>query len=149
MLLVLFSSLLVVHSVSEAVREQVTKKLERAKVIPNSVVAHAAQTVCELTSRKYVAQALSDIICKQIPVELKKKGIDARMEEVFRENTFVVLQLRLVHVDPLILASEWTEAGISWVLESIGASYRKSFEETYRKCETSFVQSFRFDPNGP
>jgi hypothetical protein len=117
----------------------VTKKLERAKVIPNSVVAHAAQTVSELTSKKYVAQALSDIICKQISVELKEKGIDARMEEVFRENTFVVLQLRLVHVDPLILASEWTEAAISWVLESIGASYRKSFEETYRKRVTILV----------
>jgi hypothetical protein len=138
-LLLFFFATCIVHSVSEAVREQVTKKLERAYVIPNSVVAHAAQTVSELTSKKYVAQALSDIICKQIPVELKEKGIEARMEEVFRENTFVVLQLRLVHVDPLILASEWTEAGISWVLESIGASYRKSFEETYRKCVVFFL----------
>lgn len=125
----LFSFL--VHSVSEAVRNQVTKKLERAKVIPTSVVAQAAQTASELTSKKYVAQALSDIICRQIPEELKKSGIEAKMEEVFRENTFVVLQLQLLHVDPLTLASEWTEAGISWVLESIGAQNRRTFEEKY------------------
>ena len=135
----LFFSTSLVHSVSEAVKDHVTKKLERAKVIPNSMVAQAAQTASELfASPKYVAQTLSDRICKRIPEELKKKGIDARMEEVFRENTFAVLQLRLVHVDPLVLAAAWTGAGLSCFLDCIGASNRKIFEEEYRECSFSF-----------
>lgn len=121
---------LIVHSVSEAVRDKVTKKLQ-GTVIPNPIVEKVGELTSNVTSKKYVAKALSEIVSKQIPVELKKKGIDAKMEETFRENTFVVLELKLIHVDTLILASQWTEASLSWILESIGAANKKTFEEQY------------------
>ena len=110
-----------------------TKKLERAKVIPNSMVAQAASTASELASPKHVTQALSEEICRRIPGELKKNGIFSKMEFVFHENRFAVLELRLVYVDPLSLVSAWSEAGISCFLNCIGASNRKYFEEEYRE----------------
>eukprot|EP00534_Pseudo-nitzschia_fraudulenta_P007347 CAMPEP_0201191316 /NCGR_PEP_ID=MMETSP0851-20130426/142093_1 /ASSEMBLY_ACC=CAM_ASM_000631 /TAXON_ID=183588 /ORGANISM="Pseudo-nitzschia fraudulenta, Strain WWA7" /LENGTH=109 /DNA_ID=CAMNT_0047477435 /DNA_START=62 /DNA_END=388 /DNA_ORIENTATION=+ len=97
----------IVRSGSEAIKNHVTKKLERSKLIPTSMVAQAAQTASELASPKYVTQAMSEEICKRIPQQLKKKGIVAKMEDVFRENTFAVLELRVVYVDPLTLASAW------------------------------------------
>ena len=132
----MFVSMLV-RSVSEAIKNHVTKKLERAKVIPNSMVAQAALTASELASPKYVTQAISDEICRQMPEELKKKGIYSQMDFVFQENTFAVLELRLIFVDPLALVSAWSEAGISWFLDCIGAPNRKYFEEYYR--ESIFV----------
>jgi len=122
---------IIVRSVSEAIKSHVTKKLERAKLIPNSMVAQAALTAGELASPKYVTQALSDEICKRMPEELKRKGIYSKMEFVFQENRFAVLELRLIHVDPLALVSAWTEAGISCFLDCIGASNRKYFVEEY------------------
>ena len=126
-----------VQNVSEAVKDRVTAKLERAKVIPNVVVAQAAQTASEFTSPKYLTQKMSAQICKQIPEKLKSKGIDSKMEEMFRENTFAVLELRVINVDPMILAqaseSAWTGAGLSCFLDCIGASNRKYFEEEYRE----------------
>jgi len=122
---------LIVRSVSEAIKKHVTKKLERAKVIPNSMVAQAALTASELASPKHVTQSMGDEICRRIPEELKKKGIYSTMESVFQENTFVVLELRLLYVDPLALVSAWSEASISCLLDCIGASNRKYFEEEY------------------
>lgn len=122
-----------------------TKKL--SKVLPNSVAAQAAHTASELHSpKKYVTQAMSDVLCKEVPEALKKNGIHSSMEEVFREHTFAVLEVRLVYVDPLVLVSAWTEGGIpcfqgfldcighiQGFLDCIGASNRKYFEEEYRK----------------
>jgi hypothetical protein len=127
--------------VSAAVKERVTKRLERAVVIPNAMIAQAAQTASDLTSPKYVAQALAQTLCRKLPEKLKKKGITVKMEEVFRENTLVVLQMQVIHVDPLSLASDWTEMGLSWLLEAIGASNRKIFESDYRKfrCDKSRI----------
>jgi len=122
---------LIVRNVWEAVKIHVTKKLERSKMIPNSMVAQAALTASELASPKHVTQAMGDEICRQIPGELKKKGIISEMEFVFQENTFAVLELRLVHVNPLALVSAWSEAGISCFLNCIGAPNRRYFEEYY------------------
>lgn len=121
----------IVHSVSEAIKRHVTKKLERAKVIPNSMVAQAAITASELASPKHVTQALSDEICRRMPENLRKRGIYSKMEFVFQESTFAVLELRLIYVDPLAFVSAWSEAGISCFLDCIGASNRKYFEEEY------------------
>ena len=122
-----------VHSVSEAVKARVTKRLERAVVIPNAIIAQTAQTAGELTSPKYVAQALGQVICKMFPEKLQKKGVTVKMQEVFRENTFVVLQLKVIHVNPLTMASAWSEQGINFILDSLGATTRKRFEDDYRK----------------
>jgi len=120
-----------VRSVSEAIKSAVTKKLGRAKVIPNSMVAQAAATASELASPKNVTKAMSEEICRRMPDDLKKKGIYSKMEFVFQENTFAVLELRLTYVDPLSLVSAWSEAGLSCFLGCIGASNRKYFEEEY------------------
>eukprot|EP00536_Pseudo-nitzschia_multiseries_P001243 jgi/Psemu1/180477/e_gw1.15.63.1 len=126
---------LIVQSVSEAVKEKVTTKLERTKLIPNVVVAQAAHTASEFASPKYVTIKMSDQLCKKIPEGLKKNGIDTKMAEVFRENTFAVLQLTVINVDSIVLASAsesaWTEKGLSCFLDCIGTSNRKIFEEDY------------------
>mmetsp|Transcript_20543 Transcript_20543/g.33030 ORF Transcript_20543/g.33030 Transcript_20543/m.33030 type:complete len:244 (+) Transcript_20543:171-902(+) len=122
---------LIIHNVSEAVKERVTKRLEKAVVIPNKMIASAAQRASELTTPRIVAQALAQTLCKKFPEKLKKKGVTVKMQEVFRENKFVVLQLRIIHVNPLSLASAWTEMGISWILDSIGTTNRKKFEDDY------------------
>ena len=109
------------------------KKLEKTKAIPNAMVNKAAATAAELASPKHVTQALGDEICARMPEELKKKGIFARMEFVFHENRFAVLELTIVYVNPLALASAWGEAGVSCFLCCIGPSNRKYFEEEYRK----------------
>lgn len=124
---------LIVNNVSEAVKARVTKKLERAVILPNAMIDQAAQTACAFTSPRFVAQTLSQVLCKKLPDKLKKKGVTVTMEEVFRENTFVVLHLVVTHVDTLALTSAWAEMGITWILETMGASYRKKFEDDYRK----------------
>mmetsp|Transcript_14776 Transcript_14776/g.41172 ORF Transcript_14776/g.41172 Transcript_14776/m.41172 type:complete len:196 (-) Transcript_14776:843-1430(-) len=128
---------LIVQNVSEAVKEKVTTKLERTKLLPNVVVAQAAHTASEFASPKYVTIKLSDQLCKKIPGGLKKNGIDTMMNEVFRENTFAVLQLSVINVDPIVLASTsesaWTERGLSCFLDCIGTSNRKFVEEDYRE----------------
>jgi hypothetical protein len=122
-----------VNDVSEAVKARVTKKLERSVLLTNAMIDQAAQTASAFTSPRFVAQTLSQVLCKKLPEKLKKKGVTVKMEEVFRENTFVVLQLCVVHVDALTLTAAWAEMGISWILETMGASNRKRFEDDYRK----------------
>lgn len=124
---------LAIGDISEAIKERVTKKLERAVVIPHVVIDRAAQKASDMTSPRVVAQALGQALCKQFPKELQKKGITAEMEEVFRELTFVVLQLRILHVDPMLLASSWLSGGFAtMLLQTIGADNRKYFEADYR-----------------
>ena len=118
---------------SEAIKNHVKKKLEKSKLIPNSMVTQAALTASELASPKYVTQAMSDEICKRVPEQLNKKGIYSKMEVVFHENRFAVLELRLIYVNPMAFVSAWSEAGLSCFLDCIGASNRKYFEEVYRK----------------
>jgi hypothetical protein len=103
-------------------------------MIPNAVKNQAAQQAGHLTSPKYVTHALSQVLCKKVPENLQKQGVTVQMEEVFREHTYVVLQLRIKHVNPLtMMSSAWTETGLSWLLDSIGASNRKKMEEGYRE----------------
>ena len=119
-------------NVSEAVKERVTKKLERAAVIPNVVIDRAAQRASNNVAPKSVSETLSQVLCKIFPVELEKKGIQAIVEEVFREASFVVLQIRVQHVDPITLAAAWfSGGGIAWFLQTIGADNRKYFEDDY------------------
>ena len=141
---VLLIALVLVRSVSEAIKNHVTKKLERAKLIPNSMVAQAALTASELASPKHVTQALSDEICRQMPEELKKKGIYSKMEFVFQENIFAVLELRLIYVDPLALVSAWSEAGISWFLDCIGAPNRKYLENILKNTTVSQILILKY-----
>mmetsp|Transcript_7735 Transcript_7735/g.18954 ORF Transcript_7735/g.18954 Transcript_7735/m.18954 type:complete len:311 (+) Transcript_7735:125-1057(+) len=122
---------LIVRSVSEAVKKHVTKKLEKAKGIPNSMVAKAAVTAGELANPKYVTQALGDEICTRLPEEMKKKGIFSRMEFVFHENRYAVMELRIIYVNPLAMVSAFAEAGLSCFFCCIGASNRRYFEEEY------------------
>ncbi|KAL3910041.1 MAG: hypothetical protein SGILL_007847, partial [Bacillariaceae sp.] len=115
----------------EAVKERVTKKLEKAVIVPNAVINQAAQRASGMTSPSYVAQALSQTLCKKLPEKLQKNGVTVKMEEVYRENNFVVLQLHVIHVDPLTMASSWTVTGIGWILDSMSASFRQLFEDEY------------------
>jgi hypothetical protein len=103
-------------------------------MIPNAVKAQAAQRACNLTSPKKVAQALAQTLCKKIPEHMLQHGVTVQLEEVFREHTYVVLQLTIKHVNPLIMmSSEWTSTGLNWLLDSMGASNRKKMEEDYRE----------------
>ncbi|KAG7342030.1 hypothetical protein IV203_007122 [Nitzschia inconspicua] len=123
---------LIIHDVTEAVKARVSKKLERAVMIPNAVKAQAATRAGHMTSPKYVAQALAQSLCKKIPENMQKQGVTVELEEAFREHTFVVLQLKIKHVNPLtIMTSAWTEYGLSWILESIGPSNRRFVEDCY------------------
>jgi hypothetical protein len=124
-----------VHDVSEAVKARVTKKLERAVIVPNAVINQAAQRAGDMTSPKYVAQALSQTLCKKLPEKLQKNGVTVKMAEVYRENNFVVLQLQVIHVNPLTMASSWSEIGIGWILDSMSASFRQMFEDDYRELD--------------
>jgi hypothetical protein len=131
---------LAVHNVSEAVKARVTKRLERAVMIPNSVKAQAAQQAGNMTSPKYVAQALAQTLCKKFPERMEKQGVTVEMEEVFREHTFVVLQLTIKHVNPLtMMTSAWTESGLSWLLEAMGPSNREQMEGSFCKFQTPWV----------
>lgn len=121
------------NNVSEAVKARVTKKLERAVLLPNAMIDQAAQTASAFTTPRFVAQSLSQVLCKKLPEKMKRKGVTVKMEEVFRENTFVVLRLTVIHVNPLILTSAWAEMGMTWILETMGASNRKKVEDDYRK----------------
>ena len=121
------------HNVSEAVKARVTKKLERAVIVPSAVINQAAQRAGDMTSPNYVAQALSQTLCKKLPEKLQQNGATVKMEEVYRENNFVVLQLRVIRVNPLAMASSWTVTGIGWILDSMSASFRQVFEDDYRK----------------
>lgn len=103
-------------------------------MIPNAVKAQAAQRAGTMTSPKYVAQALAQTLCKKFPEKMEKRGVTVEMEEVFREHTYVVLQLTIKHVNPLtLMTSAWTETGLSWLLDSLGETNRKMIEDCHCK----------------
>ena len=71
--------MITVHNVSEAVKARVTKRLEKAVIVPNAVINQAAQRASGMTSPNYVAQALSQTLCKKLPEKLQKKGVTIKM----------------------------------------------------------------------
>jgi hypothetical protein len=132
--------IIIVHNVTEAVKARVSKKLERAVMIPNAVKNQAAQQAGQLTSPKYVTHILAQTLCKKVPENLQKQGVTVQMDEVFREHTYVVLQLNIKHVNPLtMISSAWTETSLSWLLDSMGASNRKKVEEGYREFSRKII----------
>lgn len=73
---------------------------------------------------------------KQIPEEMKKKGVTVRMQEIFREGTYIVFQLRVVHVDTMILTNHRMQSFsdfVQWFMTSVGKEWQETIEGEYCK----------------
>ena len=122
-------------------------------MLPKPVKNQAARRASEMTTPRMLVHQLSQAILEKIPEECKQKGITVEMEEVYREGPFIVFQLRVLHVDAVVLSNDLTSESfasfVQWCVESMGEEWQESLEKDY--CEwivattaTSFDSSCRY-----
>ena len=101
---------------------------------------HAAQAASEFSTPTRVAKKLGRQIAKTLPGILKDKGLTVNVSEVFREGPFVVMQLKVLHVDPIVASeakrrdqgkdpNEWIE----WAWQYLGSANQQKIEADYCK----------------
>ena len=140
------------------------EKSNLPKHIRGIAVKHAGEIASKRVTPSKVAEKMGAKLCKILPKKMKEKGLTVRLEEVFREGPFVVLQLQVQHVDLVTMekvrneeisrSSEEDEeaasnnfAGtlIDWSLKLIGTTNQKKLEESFlpakvqAKLETSLT----------
>lgn len=88
-----------------------------------------------MTAPKRIAQQASPILIQQLPESMREKGVTVEMKEIYQEGAYLVFRIRVVHVDPVILAKAYAALSgvVHWVLTSMGEKFQKSIEEDYCK----------------
>ena len=128
----------IVQDGTAAVKARVEKHLSK---LPNPLKRHAARQASGLATSGMVAQYLSQRMITKLPRKMKEKGVTIKLEEVFREGPYIVLELEVIHVDSIALTGnkhypDMTDAiswMVQWFLEAMGPDFQKSIEEDY--CE--------------
>lgn len=66
---------------------------------------------------------------------MKLKGVTVDMKEIFQDGPYLVFRLRVVHVNSVMLAEEFTAMSgfVKWFISSMGENFQKVIEEEYRK----------------
>lgn len=123
---------MLVEDGTEAVKAKVAKRL---KMLPVNVQNKAAKTASELTTPKRLAKQVSPELLRRVPARLKQKGVTVDMEEIFREGPYIVFQLRVLHVDSVILAEDLMGCStiVRWLVGSVGQGLQRTMEEEYCK----------------
>lgn len=130
----------IVQDGSQAVKAKVAKRLA---LLPSPVKNHAAQRASTMTTTKKITQHLSQKLQKKLPLEMKERGITVDMEELFREGPYVVLQLRILHVDTVVLAASTKKNKtdepdgfsklVQWFIVTFGEGFQKAIEDEFCK----------------
>lgn len=120
--------------------------------------SRVAHKVTKLAPPGLVAQMMGSMVCRKLPKRMLKKGITVEVKEIFREATYVVLQMRVVHVDSVLFAKKRSKKrrkkgkkstnSNNWInsfWNMVGEDYQKRFEEDYCKFQQSpaVLLSFR------
>lgn len=115
---------------TEAVKAKVAKRL---KLLPVPVQNTAARTASELTTPKMLAKQVSLELLRKVPACLKKKGITVDMEEIFREGPYILFQLRVLHVDTVMLAEDLMghSSLVRWLVGHVSEGLQRTLEEDY------------------
>ena len=108
--------------------------------------SRVAHKVTKLAPPGLVAQMMGSMVCRKLPKRMLKKGITVEVKEFFREATYVVLQMRVVHVDSVLFAKKRSKKrrkkgkkstnSNNWInsfWNMVGEDYQKRFEEDYCK----------------
>lgn len=102
---VLYINILVLDA-THAVKLRVGNKISQSslpKPLKELAKRTAPKIASEWTSPKVVAQKLSKKLCEKLPQKMNERGMNVKVEEVFREGPYVVLQLQVQHVNLLEL----------------------------------------------
>lgn len=107
-------------------------------MLPEQVKNQAARRASELTTPSMLAQKTSSKLLRKIPIIMKEKGLTVDMEEIYREGPYLIFYLRVLHVDPVVLADDMGISGIvQWLLSSVGEGMQRTIEKDYCKCLSS------------
>lgn len=123
---------------SAAVKAKVERGLSK---LPRPIKNQAALRASELTTPGMIAQYLSNRMIAKLPRKMKKKGLTVKVEQLFREGPYVVLELDVLHVDPVLLTAGKgsVEGGdgfsgfVQWFIGRMGEGFQRTIEEDYRE----------------
>lgn len=113
--------------------------------LKEKIAEGAANLAVSLIAQEDFARMMSTKLCRVLPTIMKRKGMTATVEEVFREGPFFVLEFQICHVD-LVRADEaireeeadlttdddalsLTSLLLKWSLRMIGPGNKKKLEE--------------------
>lgn len=126
----------------QAIKDTVNKRVSKAPLpgpIKKLAGKAAYQVAREVVTPSAIAKKVGKKLCKKIPAKMEKKGISAVLEEVFREETYVVLQLQVQHVETVALTRSQSSGTrriidlfiffIQMFFVLIGVKSKKSIEE--------------------
>ena len=121
-----------VQDASEAIKAKVAKSLSRLPAVVQKKAGHRAS---KMTAPNRIAQLVSPRLIRQLSERMKEKGVTVEIKEIFQDGFYIVFRLRVVHVNPVILANEYSGlAGfVQWFLSGMGHEFKKTIEEQYRK----------------
>lgn len=97
---------ILVLDATDAVKLRVGNKISKSslpKPLKELAKRTAPKIASEWTSPKVVSQKLSKKLCEKLPQKMNERGMNVKVEEVFREGPYVVLQLQVQHVNLLEL----------------------------------------------
>jgi len=140
--------------VVEAVKDQVSQKIAKSNLLPPPIRKWAAQSAPNLLPTDMVAkpsvvvEKMGAKLCRKVPRKMKEKGLQAVIEEVFREGPLVVFQLQIQHVDAMHLIrssgetippEETNKQSVfarilllfAWFFRMIGVKGQRSIEEEF------------------
>jgi hypothetical protein len=105
-------------------------------MLPERVKNRAAKRAGKLTKPRRIAQQVSRKMLKKIPDGMKEKGVTVDMEEIFLEGPYIVFQMRVVHVNALVLTNDRMESFsdfVQWFMASVGEDWQQTIEGEYCK----------------
>jgi hypothetical protein len=121
-----------VQDASEAIKAKVAKRLSR---LPEVVQKKAGHRASKMTGPKKIAQHVSPKLIQQLSESMKTRGVTVDMKEIFQDGLYLVFRIRVVHVNPVILANGYSGLSrfVQWFISSMGHDLKKTIEEEYRK----------------
>ena len=82
-----------------------------------------------------LAQQVSSKLLRKVSMKMKEKGVTVGMEEIFREGPYIVFQLRVSHVDTVVLTHTLKVISglVQWLVTSLGKDFQRTTEKEYCK----------------
>lgn len=94
---------ILVHDASEAVKDELAAKVKKSR-IPYQLLEPMTNRAASLIRFSTVVVKMGKRLCEEIPVKMRKKGIQVHVENVFTEANYLVLELQVQHVDAVVMS---------------------------------------------
>lgn len=131
---------ILVHDASEAVKNEVVAKVKKSR-IPFPLKESVANRAAARVTLSSVVERMGPRLCQEIPIKMARKGIQVHVENVFKEENYLVLELQVQHVDAIVMSEakhkkQQQEANndnagtlfFKGIFSVIGVKHRDSFE---------------------